>query len=126
MRIGLYFPCLLFLLLLSSCGALRISPRSCMTEAFWGSRGVKAHTIDEKPIYFIDENSELDQTEVSEKMIELKTKEDFFVIADMTVRLKDLLADHQVNCEDVKKLSVKMESKFFFWREVTLKISKNL
>ncbi len=108
------------------CGAIKITPRSCTTESIWGTEAIKALTLDEKPIYFTREDDELgnDSNSDNVKMEELKTKETYFVIADMSVRLKDLLEEHNVNCEDVKKLNLKIETTFFFWREVTLKIDR--
>jgi len=115
---------LLSLFLLSSCGAIRVTPRACSTDAIWGTKILKAHTIDEKPIYrtFEEDEEVLSEIPSTEKVQEFKTKEVFFVLADVTVRLKDLLADYNVNCADVKKISLRMDSKFFFWRELTIKI----
>lgn len=96
----------------TGCGALRINPKSCKTDAIWGispnaTRGITR-----------DEQEE-------ERVIDIKAKEQFFVFYDRDVRLRDLLEEHGIKCEEVKRLRLVINTSWFFWREVSLKVVKN-
>ena len=95
----------------TGCGALRINPKSCRTDAVWGSspnssRGITHEVMEE------------------ERVIDIKAKEQFFVFYDRDIRLRDLLNEHGIKCEEVKKLRLVMSTSWFFWREVSLKVVK--
>lgn len=95
----------------TGCGALKINPKSCRTDAIWGAspNAVRGITREEQE---------------DERVIDLKAKEEFFVFYDQDVRLRDLLAEHGMKCEEVKKLRLTIKTSWFFWREVSLKVVK--
>lgn len=100
-------------LLFSSCGVLKITPRSCSTEAAWGASP--------------ESTREITKTEIieAEKSVDVKMKEKIFVFHDHEIKLRDLLDQEGIKCKEVKKLRVLVFTRFFFWREVTLKVVKN-
>ena len=99
-------------LLATGCGTLRVTPRSCKTNALWGVSPSSSREITRE---------ELEE----EKVIDLKTKEEFYVFYDRDLRLRDLLEEHGIKCEEVKKLRVVIKTSWLFMREVTLKVVKN-
>lgn len=101
-----------FVLLTTGCGTLRINPKSCKTSAVWGATPASSREITRE---------ELEE----EKVIDLKTKEEFYVFYDRDLRLRDLLEEHSIKCEEVKKLRVVIKTSWFFMREVSLKVVKN-
>lgn len=100
------------LVLFTGCGSLRINPRSCKTKAVWGSNPLSTREITREEIE-------------EEKTLELKAKEQFFVFYDRDLRLRDLLEEHGIKCEEVKKLRVEVTTSWFFLREISLKVVKN-
>lgn len=100
------------LVLLTGCGNLRINPKSCKTNAVWGFNPSSIREISRE---------ELKETEA----ITLKAKEKFYVFYDRDLRLRDLLEEHAIKCEEVKKLRVEISTSWFFIREVSLKVVKN-
>lgn len=101
-----------FLLLASGCGTLRVNPKSCKTNAVWGSSPISSRETTREEL----EN---------EKVIDLKTKEEFYVFYDRDLRLRDLLEEHGIKCEEVKKIRIVIKTSWFFMREVSLKVVKN-
>ena len=99
------------LLLATGCGALRINPKGCRTDAVWGSNPLSTREITR-------ENLEDKST------IDLKSKEVFFVFYDRDIRLRDILEEHGVKCEEVKKLRVVITTSWFFKREVNILVVK--
>ena len=99
------------LLLATGCGALRINPKSCRTDAVWGSNPLSSREV-------IRENLEDKST------INIKSKESFFVFYDRDIRLRDILKKHGVRCEEVKKLRVVITTSWFFKREVNILVVK--
>lgn len=95
----------------TGCGALRINPKSCKTDAVWGTspNAVRGITREEQE---------------EERVIDIKAKEQFFVFYDRDIRLRDLLEEHGIKCEEVKRLRLVMNTSWFFWREVSLKVVK--
>ena len=103
---------LIVLVSASSCGTLRINPRSCKTYAVWGNSP--------------DFNWGVSRDELeNEKVIDLKMKETFIVFYNRDLKLRELLEDHGIKCEDVKKVRVKIKTSLFFMREISLKVVKN-
>ena len=100
------------LLFASSCGTLKITPRSCKTKAVWGSSPLSSR-----------ENTRREMDD--EKIIDLKAKDDFYVFYDREIKIADILMDHGIHCKDVKKLRVEITTSWFFKREVSLKVIKN-
>lgn len=103
---------ILLFLLATGCGTLRVNPKGCKTLAVWGASPTSSREITRE---------ELDD----EKVIDLKTKEEFYVFYDRDLRLRDLLAEHGIKCEEVKKLRVVIKTSWFFVREVSLKVVRN-
>ncbi len=101
-----------FVLVLSGCGTLRVNPKSCKTNAVWGASPESSREITREELK-------------EEKVIDLKTKEEFYVFYDRDLRLKDLLEEHGIKCEDVKRLRVVIKTSWFIKREVFLKVVKN-
>ncbi len=97
--------------LLSGCGSLRINPKSCKTDAVWGSDPLSSREITRE---------ELEE----ESVVDLKVQGPFYVFGDEDLRLRDLLEEHGLTCEGVKKLRVRISTKWFFIREVSLKVVK--
>lgn len=95
----------------TGCGALRINPKSCKTDAVWGlsPNAVRGITREEQE---------------EDRVVDIKAKEQFFVFYDRDIRLRDLLSEHGIKCEEVKKLRLVMSTSWFFWREVSLKVVK--
>ncbi|MGZ3789495.1 MAG: hypothetical protein ACXVLQ_13280 [Bacteriovorax sp.] len=89
---------LFFLLFLCSCGALSVSPLGCRSEGSWG-----------------------DGSSLGGPVEEMKLSEEYYVWNDdYEVRLKDFLKRHHVNCSEVKKLRVQINSVFFVKRELNI------
>ncbi len=99
-------------LLATGCGTLRVNPKSCKTNAVWGASPTSSREITREELE-------------DEKVIDLKTKEEFYVFYDRDLRLRDLLEEHGIKCEEVKKLRVVIKTSWFFMREVSLKVVKN-
>ncbi len=97
---------------LTGCGSLKINPRACRTNAVWGSSpySTRGLTRDEM---------------MDEKVMNLKARETFLVFYDRNLRLLDLLKEHGIKCEDVKRIRVEIKTTLFFIREVVLKVVKN-
>ncbi len=108
MKVGL----ILGLVFLTGCGTLKITPRSCKTNAIWGADP--------------DSTREITREELEEdKVLDIKAREQFYVFYDRELRLRDLLEEHGIKCEEVKKLRVEIKTSWFFMREVFLKVVKN-
>lgn len=102
----------LVLTLTTGCASLRINPKNCKTNALWGSSPQTAWGA---------KKDELEQ----EKVLDLKMKETFLVFYNRDLRLRDLLEEHGIKCEEVKKVRVKISTTLFFMREVSLKVVKD-
>lgn len=96
---------------LSSCGSLRVNPKGCQTDGVWGSNPKATRAITKNEIE-------------EEKSIDLKATENFLVFYNRDLRLKDLLQEHNIKCEEVKKIRVGITTKWFFIREVSLRVVK--
>ena len=99
-------------LLAASCGTLRVNPKSCKTNAVWGASPTSSRETTREELE-------------DEKVIDLKTKEEFYVFYDRDLRLRDLLEEHGIKCEEVKKIRIVIRTSWFFMREVSLKVVKN-
>lgn len=99
------------LLLATGCGALRINPKGCRTEAVWGSNPNSTREITREDLE-------------EESTIDLKSKEEFLVFFDRDLRLRDILEEHGIKCEEVKKLRVVVTTSMFFMREVRVLVVK--
>jgi hypothetical protein len=75
--------------LLSSCGALRLSPQGCKSSGVWGPG------------------------ETAERKI---SAEYYVLTMDREIRLRDFLKEKGIDCQDVKKIRVEMSSVFFVKR----------
>lgn len=102
----------LTMVFLTGCGSLKITPRSCKTNAIWGTNPESTREITRE---------ELEE----EQVIDIKARELFYVFYDRELRLRDLLEEHGIKCEEVKKLRVQIKTSWFFVREVFLKVVKN-
>jgi hypothetical protein len=100
-----------FLFSLVSCGSLRVNPKGCQTDGVWGSNPKATRAISK---------GEMEE----EKSIDLKATENFLVFYNRDLRLKDLLEEHNIKCVEVKKIRVAVTTKWFFIREVSLKVVK--
>lgn len=103
---------MMLVLFSTGCGALKINPKSCKTDAVWGSSPNSSRAITHDEI-------------AEEESIDLKAKESFFVFYNRDIRLRDLLNEHGIKCEEVKKLRLVMKTSWFFVREISLKVVKN-
>ena len=95
----------------TGCGALRVNPKGCKTDAVWGLSNDAVRGIT---------RAELEE----EAVIDIKAKEQFLVFYDRDIRISDLLLEQAIKCEEVKKLRVVINTSWFFWREVSLKVVK--
>lgn len=100
------------LVLLTGCGSLRINPKSCKTNAVWDFNPLSIREISREAIK-------------EKEAVILKAREKFYVFYDRDLRLRDLLEEHAIKCEEVKKLRVEISTSWFFIREVSLKVVKN-
>ena len=98
-------------LLATGCGALRINPKSCKTEGVWGANPNSSREITREEIE-------------DEKTLDIKSKEEFYVFYDRDVRLRDILAEQGIKCEEVKKLRVIVTTSWFFKREIRVLVVK--
>ena len=93
---------LVFLFLLSSCGALRLSPTGCHGLGIWGDQNAEGRYANE-----------------------LKFTETYYVWnMDYEVRLKDFLKVRNIECNQIKKIHINITSVFFVKRELTVFIQK--
>ena len=99
------------LLLATGCGALRINPKGCRTDAVWGSNPNSTREITREDLE-------------EESTVDIKSKEDFFVFYDRDLRLRDLLEEHGISCAEVKKLRVVVTTSWFFKREIRVLVVK--
>ena len=106
-----YFLLVTLLLSLTSCGSLRVNPKGCQTDGVWGSNPKATRAITKGEIE-------------EEKSIDLKASENFLVFYNRDLRLRDLLEEHNIKCGEVKKIRVAVTTKWFFIREVSLKVVK--
>lgn len=97
---------------LTGCGSLKINPRACKTKAVWGSSPYSTRGLTRDEI-------------MDEQVMDLKARETFLVFYDRDLRLVDLLKEHEIKCEDVKRIRVEIKTTWFFIREVVLKVVKN-
>ncbi|MBC7429297.1 MAG: hypothetical protein H7336_11835 [Bacteriovorax sp.] len=100
------------LLSATGCGSLKITPKNCKTNAVWGSNPTSMRE---------STREEMDD----ERIIDLKAKDAFYVFSDREIRIRDILEQHGIKCEEVKKLRVEITTSWFFKREVSLKVVKN-
>lgn len=98
-------------MLATGCGALRINPKSCKTEGVWGANPNSTREITREEV-------------LDEKVLDIKSKEEYFVFYDRDIRLRDILAAEGIKCEEVKKLRVVVTTSWFFKREVRVLVVK--
>lgn len=85
---------ILVLLLSVSCGSMSITPRGCQTQGSWGSE---------------------------ETINDIKISESYYLTTDeVEVKLKDILAKHDIKCGQIKTLRIKINSSFFVKRTVEI------
>ncbi|MDO9184181.1 MAG: hypothetical protein Q7U04_17335 [Bacteriovorax sp.] len=82
----------LVLFLSSACGALKLNPSGCSGSGVWGSETGNVEFVEE---YYVWN-------------------------ADHEVRLKEFLKQRNLDCHEIKKIRVKVTSKFFVKRELTV------
>lgn len=93
---------ILSLMAFVSCGSLKLSPKGCRTDGYWGDREEKGNVVSE-----------------------LSFSEEYYVWnVDHEVRLKEFLGKHRIACSEVKRLRVQMKSVFFVKRELTVFVQK--
>ena len=98
----------------TGCGVLKVNSKGCKTDAVWGaspnsSRGLSREKMKAEEDVFLD----------------IKGREQFSVFFDREVWLSGLLEEHNINCSEVKKLRMVINTSWFFWREISLKVVKN-
>lgn len=86
--------------LLSSCGSLTLSPQACRSSGQWG----------------ISESSGPQERKISAVY--------YVMTMDKEIRLRDLLKDNGVACQNVKKMRVEMSSVFFVKRVLSVYITE--
>ncbi len=111
MRVLKVIALIFFVIALSGCGSLRINPKACQTDGIWGTNPKATRAITKNEI-------------IEEEGLDLKASENFLVFYNRDLRLKDLLEEHNIKCQEVKKLRVAITTKWFFIREVSLKVVK--
>lgn len=94
-----------------SCGTLRVTPKGCKTKAVFAANP--------------EASREVTNEELEDKENEITAKKTLIVIKDTEIRIKDLLHEKGLGCEDVKKLRVRIRTSWFFSREVEIKAVKN-
>jgi hypothetical protein len=92
----------LFLVILTSCGSLKITPKGCRTSGLWGNQSLEDKNLREFSF----------------------TQEYYVWNTDQIVKLKDILADNKMSCDEVKNLHLEIRSEFFIKRIVTVYIQK--
>lgn len=91
-----------FLLAFASCGSLRVLPNGCRTDGTWGDHPIEAHGGSEIQIH-----------------------ESYFIFFDdHEVKLKDLVKEAYLECNEIKKIRVEMHSSLFIKRELNIYITK--
>ena len=92
----------LLLFTLCSCGSLRVIPNGCRTEGTWGDLPMEAHGG-----------------------CEIQIHEGYFVFFDdHEVRLKDLVKEAYLECHEIKKIRMEMQTFFFIKRELNIYLTK--
>jgi hypothetical protein len=102
---------LLISLFCVSCGSLRVTPKGCKTNATYSSNP--------------DVLREVTYDILEDRKNEITMTKNINVINDTEVKIKDILKENGLRCEDVKKLRVRIKTAWFFSREVELKVLKN-
>lgn len=97
--------------LLASCGTLRVNPKGCRTKAVFAANP--------------EASREVTNEELEDEKNEITIRKKISVIDDTEIRIKDLLQEKGLKCEDVKKLRVRISTSWFFNREVEIKAVKN-
>lgn len=88
------------LIIFTSCGSLTLNPTGCRSNGVWGRT---------------PKNSEA----------EIKLSEVYYVwTSDYEVRLRDFLQKEKIDCMDVKKIRIEMDSVFFVKRELKVFVLK--
>lgn len=95
------------LFFLTSCGSIRVVPKGCKTEATYGANPLSTR--------------EVTYQELEEQRRQSVVKKSFTVFKDTDVRIKDLLEEANMKCEDLKKLRVSIKTSWFVFREVEIK-----
>ena len=104
MKINIQFLFFIILVALTSCGSLKLNLTGCETNGQWS----------EKP-FFSKEN----------ETSELSFTEEYYLWGnDLTVNLEDFLKWKKMDCHDVKKLRVQINSIFFVKRQLIVFINK--
>lgn len=102
------FVIVLVAFLFSSCGSVKVSPRSCNTNAVWGSS--------------FDQLRHLDGRVISQKSIEINKDKTYFVPFNKNINIREILENYQYNCVELDKLRVEVRSYAFFWKKIILHI----
>lgn len=94
-----------------SCGSLRVTPKGCKTNATYSSNPEVLR--------------EVSYDKLVERENEVTMTKKIGVITDTEVKIKDILKENGLRCEDIKKLRVRIKTTWFFSREVEIKVVKN-
>ena len=90
------------LMMLASCGSLRLTPKGCHSDGTWGER---------TPLGKLDK--------------ETSFREVYYVWnLDQEVKLSDFLKKRKIQCNEIKKIRVQIKSVFFVKRELTVFVQK--
>lgn len=101
----------LVLLILAGCSSVKVVPSACQTSGVWGDNPTLARELRLKDL---EEEEKIDE----------RAKRSYFTFSKSTVRIKDIANDASIDCRDIKKMRMEISSKFFFFKEVKLKIVK--
>lgn len=86
------------LMSITSCGALRVNPQGCRTNGEWS-----------------------DGMDEGKPAVESSYSQEYYVWnADQDVKLLNFLKERKVDCSELKKIRMKMESVFFVKRKLTV------
>lgn len=94
----------------ASCSSVRVNPKGCKTQAQWGSNPLSSREVT------------LDELEDAKK--EIVTTKELTVFSSEDIRLRDLLEENGIKCEEVKILRLQIKTSWFFMREIQLKVIK--
>lgn len=93
---------IIFLLTLGACGSIKVSPRACKSDGLWGAPLLE-----------------------KERLVEEYYTQSYYVwTADEEIRLKDFLQARGINCNEVKRVWIELESQFLVKRKLTVHVQK--
>lgn len=89
-------------MVVSSCGSLKLTPQGCKSPGYWGKKDEAAGHSGEQVF----------------------SREYYLLTLDKEIRLRDFLKENGVSCEEVRSLRVQLSSSFFIKRKLSVFIVK--